>query len=99
MRLKQQEKCLRHGADGLCAIDLYWPCVKDQYPEQESRKWREMAGLAWLTGSAVKPIALRYNYEIAGKYPDLMNLYGLQGFMTAEDAIEYMMAGARAVGI
>lgn len=96
--VKTAGECLRHGADGLCAIDSIGPVLKIDIRTGEP-EMKGDGGFGWLTGSAVKPIALRYNYEIAGKYPDLMNLYGSGGVMTAEDAIEYMMAGAGAVGI
>ena len=37
---------------------------------------------------------MRYNYQIAKENPQLMNLYASGGVMKADDAIEYMMAGA-----
>ena len=56
-------------------------------------------GYGWMTGAAMRPIAMRYNYEIARNHPELMNLYASGGVMTANDAIEYMMAGAMGVGV
>ena len=54
-------------------------------------------GFGWMTGAAMRPIAMRYNYQIAKENPQLMNLYASGGVMKADDAIEYMMAGAMGV--
>jgi dihydroorotate dehydrogenase (NAD+) catalytic subunit len=50
-----------------------------------------------LTGPAIKPIALRMVYETARtvKIP----VIGLGGIMTADDVVEFMLAGATAVQI
>lgn len=50
-----------------------------------------------LSGPAVKPVAVRMVYDVARavKIP----VVGLGGIMTAEDAIEFMMAGATAIEI
>jgi len=50
-----------------------------------------------LSGPAIKPIALRIVYELAKavKIPVL----GMGGIMSAEDALEFMIAGATAVGV
>jgi dihydroorotate dehydrogenase (NAD+) catalytic subunit len=51
-----------------------------------------------LSGPAVKPVALRMVYEVAGKLPGVP-LIGSGGVMTAADAIEFFLAGASAVQI
>ncbi len=51
-----------------------------------------------LSGPAVKPVALRMVYEVAGKLPGVP-LIGSGGVMTATDAIEFFLAGASAVQI
>ncbi len=50
-----------------------------------------------LSGPAIKPIAVRMVYQVANavKVP----IIGMGGIMTAEDAIEFIMAGASAVAI
>ena len=50
-----------------------------------------------LSGPAVKPVALRMVWQVAKavKIP----VVGLGGIMTAEDAIEFFMAGATAIEI
>lgn len=51
-----------------------------------------------LSGPAVKPVALRMVYEVAGAVKGIP-LIGAGGIMTAEDAIEFLMAGATAVQV
>lgn len=50
-----------------------------------------------LSGPAIKPIAVRMVYQTAGavKIP----IIGMGGIMTAEDAIEFILAGATAVSV
>jgi dihydroorotate dehydrogenase (NAD+) catalytic subunit len=50
-----------------------------------------------LSGPAVKPIALRMVWQVAGavKIP----VIGIGGIMTGEDAVEFLMAGAKAVQV
>jgi dihydroorotate dehydrogenase (NAD+) catalytic subunit len=51
-----------------------------------------------LSGPALKPVALRIVYEVAASLPDVP-LIGSGGILTAEDAIEFFIAGASAVQI
>jgi dihydroorotate dehydrogenase (NAD+) catalytic subunit len=50
-----------------------------------------------LSGPAIKPVAIRMVYEVfrAVKIP----VIGMGGIMTAADAVEFMIAGARAVAV
>jgi dihydroorotate dehydrogenase (NAD+) catalytic subunit len=50
-----------------------------------------------LSGPAIKPVAVRMVYEVfrAVKIP----VIGMGGIMTSDDAIEFMIAGARAVAV
>ena len=63
----------------------------------EKRKSNLSIGTGGLSGPAVKPIALRMVYQTAKavKIP----VIGLGGIMTAEDAIEFMMAGATGIEV
>ncbi|MCD6573768.1 MAG: dihydroorotate dehydrogenase [Thermoplasmata archaeon] len=49
------------------------------------------------SGMAIKPIGVRCVYELASEYD--LPIIGVGGITSAEDAIEYMMAGAVAVQI
>ena len=90
--------CLEHGADGLCAIDSIGPTlkidIKKARPELMSGD-----GYGWMTGAAMRPISMRINSEIARNTPELRNLYASGGVMSADNAIEYMMAGAMGAGV
>ena len=63
----------------------------------EKRKKRLSIGTGGLSGPCVKPVAVRMVNQVAKavKIP----VVGLGGIMTAEDAIEFMMAGATAIEI
>lgn len=55
-----------------------------------------------LSGPAIKPIALRMVYEVAGAlrsaYPN-MPVIGIGGIGNAQDALEFLMAGASAIQV
>ncbi len=51
-----------------------------------------------LSGPAIKPVALRMVYEVAGAIRTIP-LIGSGGILTAEDALEFFMAGASAVQV
>ncbi|MBO7650713.1 MAG: tRNA-dihydrouridine synthase, partial [Lachnospiraceae bacterium] len=50
-----------------------------------------------LSGSAVKPVAVRMVYQVANSVK--LPLIGMGGIACAEDAIEFLMAGATAVSV
>lgn len=50
-----------------------------------------------LSGPAIKPVAVRMVYQVANAVS--LPIIGMGGIMTAEDAIEFMMAGASAVAV
>ena len=50
-----------------------------------------------LSGPAIKPVAVRMVYEASGAVS--IPVIGMGGISCAEDAIEFMMAGARAVSV
>ncbi len=51
-----------------------------------------------LSGPAIKPIALRMVWEVAQSLPGLP-IIGIGGIATADDALEFMVAGAAAVQV
>lgn len=63
----------------------------------ETRKPKLGNILGGLSGPAIKPIALRMVFQVAGavKIP----VVGMGGIFTAEDALEFMMVGASAVQV
>jgi dihydroorotate dehydrogenase (subfamily 1) family protein len=50
-----------------------------------------------LSGKAIKPVGIRCVYEIANEIE--LPVVGVGGIMSGEDAIEYMIAGAKVVQI
>jgi len=81
------------GADGLSLVNTFVGMAIDI----ESRMPRVSNITAGLSGPAIKPIALRMVYQVARavKIP----IIGIGGIASAEDALEYIIAGARAVQI
>ncbi len=81
------------GADSVSLINTLMGTSIDI----ERRRRQLSIGTGGLSGPAVKPVALRMVWQVARavKIP----VVGLGGIMTAEDAIEFIMAGATAVEI
>jgi len=87
---------LEAGADGITAMDSVGPVLRIDIRTRKPLVGGPH-GTGWLTGGAIKPMTLRYVAEIAAKTDK--PVIGLGGVMTAEDAVEMMMAGASAVGV
>ena len=81
------------GADSVSLINTLMGTSIDI----ERRRFRLSIGTGGLSGPCVKPVALRMVYQVAKavKIP----VIGLGGISNAEDAIEFIMAGATAVEI
>ena len=89
-------RCLEAGADGLAVINTLMGMAIDA----ESR--RPIIGnvQGGLSGPAIKPLALlkvRQAYQVAKKYG--APIIGQGGVTSAADAIEFLLAGATAVGV
>jgi dihydroorotate dehydrogenase (NAD+) catalytic subunit len=65
--------------------------------DPETRKPRIANVTAGLSGPAIKPIAVRMVYDAA--HAVKIPVIGMGGISTAEDVIEFMLAGASAVQI
>ncbi|HEV2352567.1 MAG TPA: dihydroorotate dehydrogenase [Terriglobia bacterium] len=81
------------GADALSLVNTFVGMAIDI----ESRTPRVSNITAGLSGPAIKPVALRMVYQVARavKIP----IVGIGGIASAEDALEFIIAGARAVQI
>ena len=81
------------GADIISMINTLLGMVID------TKTWKPVLGniVGGLSGPAVKPVAVRMVWQVAQavKVP----IIGMGGIMTAEDAIEFFLAGASAVSI
>ena len=81
------------GADSVSLINTLMGMASDI----EHRKPVLSIGTGGLSGPAVKPVALRMVWQVAKAVH--IPVVGLGGICSAEDAIEFMMAGATAVEI
>ena len=81
------------GADALSLVNTFVAMAIDA----ETRKPRISNITAGLSGPAIKPIAVRMVWEAAKtvKIP----VIGLGGISTAEDVVEFMLAGASAIQV
>ena len=85
--------CEAEGADSVSLINTLMGMAIDI----EKRRPVLSIATGGLSGPAVKPVALRMVWQVAKavKIP----VVGLGGISTAEDAIEFLMAGATAIEI
>ena len=81
------------GADGVSLINTLMGMSIDI----ERRRPRLSINTGGLSGPAVKPVALRMVWQVAKAVQ--IPVVGLGGIMTAEDAIEFLMAGATAIEV
>jgi len=84
------------GADGIVAINSFGPCLGVDV-ETGRLLMGSREGYGWLSGPALKPLALRCVFDIA-RTVDLP-IIGVGGISKGTDAIEFFMVGASAVGI
>lgn len=83
----------RGGADCISLVNTFTGMVIDI----EKRKPVIANKTGGVSGAGIKPIAVRMVYEAA--HAVKVPVIGMGGIMTGEDAIEFMMAGARAVQV
>ena len=85
--------CEAGGADALSCINT----LQGMAVDIRTRKPRLANGIGGLSGPAVKPVALRCVWQVAKAVA--IPVIGLGGIATAEDALEFILAGAHAVQI
>jgi dihydroorotate dehydrogenase (NAD+) catalytic subunit len=88
--------CIEAGSDGLAVINTISGMAID--PKTRRPVIGNVQG--GLSGPAIKPIALlkvRQVYEVAG--PKRIPIIGQGGIASAADAVEFLIAGATAVGV
>jgi len=90
------EAAQKAGADGIVAVNSYGPClgidIETGMPLMGSQE-----GYGWLSGTAIKAIALRCVFDIAQTVD--LPIWGVGGIQNGRDAIEFLMAGASAVQV
>ncbi len=90
--VKIAEGAVNGGADGISLINTLQGLAVD---------WRKRRaclgnGTGGLSGPAVKPVALRMVWEVRKRFPRIP-IMGIGGIMTADDVLEFAVAGADAV--
>jgi dihydroorotate dehydrogenase (NAD+) catalytic subunit len=88
------EKAAEAGADAISLINTFRGLVVN---------WRARRPLlandvGGLSGPAIKPLALRMVWDVARALPDLP-IIGIGGIANADDALEFLVAGASAVQV
>jgi len=92
--IAQMARCAESaGADALSLVNTFLSLSIDV----ETRRPRIANNTGGLSGPAIKPIAVRMVYEAARAVS--IPILGLGGIATAEDAVEFLLAGATAVQI
>ncbi len=85
--------CEEAGANGITAINT----IKAMKIDINFRKPILANKTGGLSGRCIKPIALRCVYEIASEVS--IDIIGCGGIASGEDALEFLMAGAKAIEI
>ena len=81
------------GADAVSLINTITGMSVD-VDKRMPHLWNVTGGLS---GPAIKPVALRMVWQVVNRVS--IPVIGLGGIMTAEDALEYLIVGARAVQV
>jgi dihydroorotate dehydrogenase (NAD+) catalytic subunit len=82
------------GADALTIANTWIGLAIDT----EARRPVFAQGVAGVSGPAIRPLTLRHVWQVARALPGVP-IIGLGGIMTGRDAVEYLLAGATAVGV
>ena len=81
------------GADALTLVNTFPAMAIDIEARRPALGW----GSGGLSGPALKPIAVKMVYDVAGAVD--VPIIGCGGIMCGRDAVEYLMAGASAVQV
>ena len=81
------------GADGLSLIDT----LTGMKIDVNRRSFALANKTGGLSGPAIKPVAVRMVYQVANAVK--LPIIGMGGIMNAEDALEFIMAGATAISV
>jgi dihydroorotate dehydrogenase (NAD+) catalytic subunit len=90
------EHAVRAGADAIVAINSFGPCLAIDLATGRPRMGGGQ-GYGWLSGPALKPLAVRCIYDVARAVD--VPVIGCGGVSRGTDVIEMAMAGASAVQV
>ncbi|MHA1219508.1 MAG: dihydroorotate dehydrogenase [Candidatus Heimdallarchaeaceae archaeon] len=86
---------VKGGCDTLVAINTLKAMVIDIHTKQPILGYKK----GGLSGAAIKPVGMRYVYDLYEHFGDKIPLIGVGGIFRGEDIVEYILAGASAVEI
>ncbi len=86
-----------NGANGVVAINSLGPSMVIDV-ENRTMAANNDKGFVWMSGPVIKPLALATVYTIKQAEPSL-TVIGVGGVASAKDVIEFLLAGASAVGM
>jgi len=89
-------KSLEPHVDGIVGINTYGPCLRINI-ETGKPSLGSSDGYGWMSGAALKPIAIQCIAEIARAVD--IPVIGVGGVTSGEDVIEFTMVGAVAVQV
>lgn len=89
------EMVLEQGGNGIVAINSLGPSMKVDLATR-SVPIGNKDGQVWLSGPAIKPVALAFVNNVKRAVPEC-EIIGVGGVETAEDVLEFLLAGANAV--
>ncbi len=90
------EQAQAAGADAIVAINSFGPCLAIDI-ETGTPRMGGVDGYGWLSGPALKPLAVRCIHDVASVVD--IPVIGCGGVSRGTDAIELLMAGAVAVQV
>jgi dihydroorotate dehydrogenase subfamily 1 len=90
------EQAQAAGADAIVAINSFGPCLSIDIETGFSRMGGT-DGYGWLSGPALKPLAVRCVHDVASVVD--IPVIGCGGISKGTDAVEHLMAGASAVQV
>ncbi len=91
--VRMAKVCVDCGADALSLINTLLGTSIDP----ETRRFRLANITGGLSGPAIKPVALRMVWQVAQAVD--VPVIGMGGIMTADDALEFLLAGATAIQV
>ena len=89
------EMVMENGGNGIVAINSLGPAMSIDL-KSRSVAMGNGQGESWMSGPAIKPIALAFISRIKRAIPEC-EIFGVGGIASADDVIEFLLAGASAV--